>query len=144
MTGKTANEAISHKEEVKRLRARFKYALGAYHLLEDRQEHANLLIDGLRPHELRTWADEVIDGMLEREAHTHFYLTNLASIASDRNRRVVDRGNNKELVIYEPNVAWYVETYKLPTEEAVRLLNEAVNMAIRHWMDAKGGAHARD
>lgn len=124
------------KAKLTRLRTRLKWAVGAYHLLAgsgERLEYATF--DGLKPLELKRWTDAVIDNLRRLESwHYHFFLVNLCVSASDDNRKPINEGRFTAAVVYEPAVSIYIDTYQVEPADAWKLLDQAVDAAVRLWI----------
>lgn len=131
------------KVELTRLRARLKYAIGAYHLLEHPEASEVPMVDGMTPIQLRRWTDAVIDNLRGRKDLQFMLLTNLAASATERNRLIVQVGTNPEAVIYQPNYGLLVEAYEYQDEQAIKILSDAVDVAIREWLAVKGAPNGR-
>jgi hypothetical protein len=127
------------KAELTKLRSRLKFAVGAYHTLLDEAAFPYSDIDGMPGPRLKEWADELIDGIRDADIHGHVMLVNLCCTASEDNRSVVNKGKAAEAVIYEPNIALYVDTYGFKPEQVVKALNAAVDGAVRAWLTERGG-----
>jgi hypothetical protein len=135
MISKTGSEHVERKARLTRLRARLKYGLGAYHLLANPARSDLLAIDGVALPEFRAWVDATINGLRGSQYPEHFILMALASAATERNRTVVFPGTPMERVIYEPSVWLYQEHHGLPVADAIRVMNQAVDAAVRVAID---------
>lgn len=132
-----AESSEARKELLTRLRVRLKWCLGAYHLLELPELAEYPSFDGYALEDLRRWADSLIDGLRGGHWHEYFYLFTVARRAGPQNQIRWNAGTSMEAIVYEPDLSLFIEIYQITEDEAVSLLDKAVDLAVRHWLDAR-------